>query len=181
MRQFVVIIALFFSFIFSSSTEAQVPDWVKKKLIELTAGKPVECAGPLGQGRGLYTKGENKTPFVWCSFINSDGYMQIALSIPVDEVDLNPIRGFKDQLGREKVWDAKVVDGLTWVGMSNDIFLVRENLKERYLHEDGWVTEPDGGKTAKIVYHHAWLKRDYLDRISWAGTGNLNFFMPKKH
>jgi hypothetical protein len=157
-----------------------VPNWVKDDLATLDAGQKVSRGfnGPLGHGTGTYTTKDNQgkeavATFNWISYTNSDGWVQVAFHANVYGHHLRPIQQFKDQLGRPDFWDARSIDGLTWIGMSNDLW-ADEALGKKYFHE-GKTTYFAGGSSAEYVYHYLPLKVDYLDRITKATNGALKF------
>jgi hypothetical protein len=152
----------------------QIPADVSRDLTLLASGKEIKCGGPLGHGTGTYSVGGKEIPFVWVSYTNNDFWIQVAISIPIYSFDLEPIRKFRDQIGRDGIWDARIVGNMTWVGMSNDIFC-RRDLEKKYTHTGNWVTTKDGGKVGEIFFHYQLLKKDYLDRISVATLGGLKF------
>lgn len=131
--------------------------------------------GPLGHGTGYYQKEVDgpKIPFTWNSYTNNDGWLQADISITLKETDLQVIRNFRDQLGRDHVWQAKAENRSTWIGMSNDFTI--GDLEKRYSHNGKSFKLPNGGTSAPIYYHYRLLKKDYLDRMTNALDGRLVF------
>jgi len=152
-----------------------VPKWVQVQLAKMKSGKPVECHSTFGHGTGVYhlTEGHD-IPFYWYSYQNSDGWEQIALTTKVYGYDRRSIRVLRDQLGRRGVYDSWSSKDITWIGLTNDLW-VKDELQAKYMHVGKRIKLPSGGESGEYIYHRAELTHDYLDRITTATGGHLQF------
>lgn len=110
-----------------ASLEAVVPDrpnfvWHNMLWFEQTYPKKQDQAWArmFGWGKGIYISTSGEVPFVWLLWCNTDGYIQMEVSVPFEPEHLEGLKQLKEN---DDHWEGHVAkEGGTWIGTAHEWF-----------------------------------------------------------
>ena len=115
----------------AANTDEIRPEWVEVQLQELGHySNGPSWARFLAWGEGTMEEGENT--FFWFMWSNTDGYIQMNISVEMTGKECSSVELLEDVIGRPFEC-ASTEDFGTWIGTSNDFLFCKSDLIEKLV------------------------------------------------